>query len=485
MADKSRELFLIGEYCRAVDASPSHAGIGQPDYCNLGFSPHCISGGGFLAQQPMSKRHPEEAYDFGELDTFARHAATTILVKDKNPPQNKKTTLNILTAASAILDISTKHSPQTTSTSAVSNHTPSSKSGPTGFQSQFQSPSTANQSWGTTMTANHQTATSYNMEDELKGFESKRLHGTPLSKSEQILGKNPDPKTLRRLAQNREAARKSRLRKKAYVQQLEASRIKLSQMEQELIRARQQGMLSCGTLYGDMSSAASGFSGPHTTGAAAFNLEYAHWMDEKNSRMGDLRTALRANLNDNDLHMLVENIMSHYDEIFQIKSVAVKADVFHLLSGMWKTPAERCFLWMGGFRPSDILKVLLPQIEPLTEQQIMGIYNLQQSSQQAEDALSQGLDTLQQSLAETLAWGPLESPDSTMSTYLNQMAMALGKLGTLESFIRQADHLRQQTMKQMQRLLTVQQMARGLLAMGEYFNRLRALSSLWSARPKD
>lgn len=78
--------------------------------------------------------------------------------------------------------------------------------------------------------------------------------------------------TLRRLAQNREAARKSRLRKKvqaffysinrtklfllyeiwllifksvfpfnqAYVQQLESSRLKLTQLEQELQRARQQ-----------------------------------------------------------------------------------------------------------------------------------------------------------------------------------------------------------------------------------------------------
>lgn len=49
--------------------------------------------------------------------------------------------------------------------------------------------------------------------------------------------------------------------------------------------------------------------------------------------------------------------MSHYDEIFKQKGNAAKADVFHVLSGMWKTPAERCFLWLGGFRPSELLKV--------------------------------------------------------------------------------------------------------------------------------
>lgn len=46
----------------------------------------------------------------------------------------------------------------------------------------------------------------------------------------------------------------------------------------------------------------------------------------------------------------------------------------------------------------------------------------------------------------------------------------------------QADHLREQTLQQMSRILTTRQAAKGLLAFGEYFQRLRALSSLWSAR---
>lgn len=69
----------------------------------------------------------------------------------------------------------------------------------------------------------------------------------------------------------------------------------------------------------------------------------------------------------------------------------------------------------------------------------MGIYNLQQSSQQAEDALSQGMEALQQSLAETLANGsPGPSGSSgNVANYMGQMAMAMGKLGTLEGFLHQ------------------------------------------------
>ncbi|KAI5055579.1 hypothetical protein GOP47_0029569 [Adiantum capillus-veneris] len=285
-----------------------------------------------------------------------------------------------------------------------------------------------------------------------------------------------DSKVLRRLAQNREAARKSRLRKKAYVQQLETSRLKLNQIEQELDRARQQGMYVAGHAGGDASRSVN-------SGAAAFNMDYARWVEEQNRQISELRSALTTHVGDNDLRILVDNGMAHYDELFRLKTVAVKADVFHIVSGMWKTPAERCFMWMGGFRPSELLKILSPQLEPLTEQQLLAVCNLQQSSQQAEDALSQGMEALQQNLADTLSAGSQGAPN--VANYMGQMAMAMGKLGTLENFVRQADNLRQQTLQQMHRILTTRQAARGLLAMGDYFSRLRALSSLWIARPRD
>ncbi|GKV21688.1 hypothetical protein SLEP1_g31644 [Rubroshorea leprosula] len=290
-----------------------------------------------------------------------------------------------------------------------------------------------------------------------------------------------DQKTLRRLAQNREAARKSRLRKKAYVQQLESSRLKLTQLEQELQRARQQGIFISSS--GDQSQSNS-MSG---NGALAFNVEYARWLEEHNRQINELRAAVNSHAGDTELRTIVDNVTAHYEDIFRLKGIAAKADVFHILSGMWKTPAERCFMWIGGFRSSELLKLLSSQLEPLTEQQLVGIYNLQHSSQQAEDALSQGMEQLQQSLAETLANGtPNPSGSSVvMANYMGQMAMAMGKLGTLEGFLSQADNLRQQTLQQLHRILTTRQSARALLAVNDYFSRLRALSSLWLARPRE
>lgn len=88
------------------------------------------------------------------------------------------------------------------------------------------------------------------------------------------------------------------------------------------------------------------------------------------------------------------------------------------------------------------LQILIPQIEPLTESQLLSVCNLQQQSQQAEDALSQGMEALQQSLADTLSTGSISTVPN-MANYMGQMAIAMGKLGALETFVRQVNRLRQ------------------------------------------
>ncbi|XP_049402391.1 TGACG-sequence-specific DNA-binding protein TGA-2.1-like [Solanum stenotomum] len=241
--------------------------------------------------------------------------------------------------------------------------------------------------------------------------------------------------------------------------------VQASQLEQDFQRAPQQG----------------------ESGPLPFDREYSLWLEEHTKHINELRIAVNSHARDPELRSIVDSVIAHYDDVFRVKGNAAKADVFHVLSGMWKTPAERCFMWIGGFRPSELLKLLANQVEPLTEQQLMGIANLQQSSFQAEDALSQGMEALQQSLAETLSNGSpaTEGSSGDVANCIGQMAMAMGKLRTFEGFLRQADYHRQQTLQQTHRILTTRQSARALLAISEYFSRLRVLSSLWLARPRE
>ncbi|GAA0178587.1 DNA-binding transcription factor [Lithospermum erythrorhizon] len=283
-------------------------------------------------------------------------------------------------------------------------------------------------------------------------------------------------KVERRLAQNREAAKKSRLRKKAYVKQLETSRLKLAQLELELERATQQRMIiggATGTMaYGGTST---------SSGIASFEIKYGQWTEEQKRQNCQLKTALQSPIiTVIELGMLVEDVLRHYYNIFRMKTETARVDAFYLVSGMWRTPIEKFFLWIGGFRPTDLINIIVPQVEPLTEQQQMDINNLRHSCQQAEEALTQGMDKLQQNLSHSISTGTVIGT----VTYGAHLASSMEKLESLENFINQADHLRQQTLHHMCRILTTRQAATGLLAFGEYFQSLRSLSSLWSARPR-
>uniref|UniRef100_A0A3Q7IKQ3 DOG1 domain-containing protein n=1 Tax=Solanum lycopersicum TaxID=4081 RepID=A0A3Q7IKQ3_SOLLC len=138
--------------------------------------------------------------------------------------------------------------------------------------------------------------------------------------------------------------------------------------------------------------------------AAVFDLEYARWLEEHHRLICELRNAVHEEqLQEDELRIYVENCVVHYDNIMNLKGMLAKSDVFHLVSGLWKSPAERCFLWIGDFRPSEILK---------------------------------------------------------------------------------ADNLRHQTIHRLHQILTTRQAARCFIAIGDYFHRLRALSSLWLTRPR-
>ena len=94
-----------------------------------------------------------------------------------------------------------------------------------------------------------------------------------------------------------------------------------------------------------------------STGVAAFEIDYSNWVEEQNRHTAELRSALQGQTTELELRMLVETGLNNYEHLFRIKALAANSDVFYVTSGMWKTPAERFFLWIGGFRPSEVLKV--------------------------------------------------------------------------------------------------------------------------------
>lgn len=92
-------------------------------------------------------------------------------------------------------------------------------------------------------------------------------------------------------------------------------------------------------------------------GIAAFEMEYSHWIDEQERKITELKNVLHTPIGDVELRLMVENVLNHYCDLFRMKRDAARADAFYLVSGMWRTSVERFFLWIGGFKPSELINV--------------------------------------------------------------------------------------------------------------------------------
>uniref|UniRef100_A0A0A8ZMV2 DOG1 domain-containing protein n=1 Tax=Arundo donax TaxID=35708 RepID=A0A0A8ZMV2_ARUDO len=168
-------------------------------------------------------------------------------------------------------------------------------------------------------------------------------------------------------------------------------------------------------------------------------------------------------------------------------------------------------------------QLVIRHAEPLTEQQALGVCGLQQWARDAEAALDHELQAMHLSVSDAVSSdaASLLCPYSDVPGYMATMSLAIGKLASLEAFVRQvhnflqiclrwnalhqvihnfsvtrmasltevymllqADALRLQTLHRLPQILTARQSARCFLAIADYSHRLRALSELWHTRPR-
>ena len=203
--------------------------------------------------------------------------------------------------------------------------------------------------------------------------------------------------------------------------------MKLAQLEQELTMARRQQHGAYGVGGGGVTPPPAA-AAPVDPRVAAFELEYAHWVEEQSRQATELRAALQSHAPDVQLRVLVDAGLA--------KARAARSDAFFVLSGVWRPPAERFFLWISGFHPSELLKVLAPQLDPLLELQAAEVRKLQNTAKQLEDALSQGMNKLQQTLVETLMTVDVSPDGAAVAGHAaQQMASAVGKLADLVDFV--------------------------------------------------
>ncbi|KAF3623816.1 hypothetical protein FXO38_30569 [Capsicum annuum] len=86
-------------------------------------------------------------------------------------------------------------------------------------------------------------------------------------------------------------------------------------------------------------------------------------VEEHNKNINELRNTVNSHASDPELLSIVNNVTAHFHEVFKVKGNATKADVFHVLSGMWKTPTERCLCGLVASSPRNFLSQVIRLVD--------------------------------------------------------------------------------------------------------------------------
>ncbi|CAL8470385.1 g9927 [Coccomyxa elongata] len=337
-----------------------------------------------------------------------------------------------------------------------------------------------------------------------------------------------DDKVKRRLAQNREAARKSRQRRKAYVQNLEEEVRQLRQSKSlpaQALAAQSSSLGATGSLGGaatalglgpDATSLfsammqrlppgslpdSSGLMGslrssnrPSLMGSGAGagdalaqqNHEvlqaFDKWRAEHVATVLAVRQAVNEGANDAALRPLIEEARSQLWTLFAMKKAVVCSESVLLIMNLEHLlPPERLYAWLGGLRASNACNGLLTKLADmgLGTQQRMKLEALRESLLQQENSLGRGYSEVLTELGARAAQQPVLLPGQHPDKRIWDSPDILGKLDAMRMTLLRGDNVWEQFLEQTEGFLSLRQYAVAVTALMETSLQLQNLHLPW------
>ncbi|CAE5962557.1 unnamed protein product [Arabidopsis arenosa] len=178
---------------------------------------------------------------------------------------------------------------------------------------------------------------------------------------------------------------------------------------------------------------------------------------------------------------LLSNFLSHCLQYYDEKSVAMSVagdDVYVFFSPPWLSSYEKLILWIGGFKPGMVFKLITTSVNDLTSHQIDQLENIRSETKRRESDLMRRFALLQQSVGDPLLMVPfrrigvLTLGEGEQSQMEDAMDVLKAEMITA---MKNADQLRCVTVGKVVEVLNPRQAIKLLRAAGEFYLRLRDL----------
>ena len=109
---------------------------------------------------------------------------------------------------------------------------------------------------------------------------------------------------------------------------------------------------------------------------SSFTTFYETWLEQMHHLVRQLARAPRPPTTPDhrgNLDHLVNQVMSHYAEYYQVKSAAAEGDALGVFAAPWATALERSLHWIAGWRPTTVFHLIYSESSILFESHIIDI----------------------------------------------------------------------------------------------------------------
>ncbi|GMI82748.1 hypothetical protein like AT1G58330 [Hibiscus trionum] len=166
---------------------------------------------------------------------------------------------------------------------------------------------------------------------------------------------------------------------------------------------------------------------------------------------------------------LILQVLSHYEQYLVEKTIAARKQVLLFYSPPWLTSFEKALLWVGGFNPFLLFKLLANSATELTPEQEEAIERLKCETRREERELTQDWARIQESLAAfplldlvRRYGGRIEGELSELESAMDTMKVAMVRA------LERADKLRRSTVRKLLQTLSPVQTVKFLAASAEF-----------------
>ncbi|CAK9323368.1 unnamed protein product [Citrullus colocynthis] len=217
--------------------------------------------------------------------------------------------------------------------------------------------------------------------------------------------------------------------------------------------------------------------------ADSFKAFFDAWLLRQRNYLDDLLSAARGSPHDGDLQDLISRVLSHYEDYYEKKSRIAQTDIFLVFSPTWFTTSERTLLWIGGFPPGLIFRLVNQSINDMSDEQVIRIRRLRDDMKVEERLLNNDLAKIQEKAAAPplLEFFRRGGHDRVIGAEAEMETLK----GEFQSVLASADFLRRETALKVTEILTPAQNVRFWATVAQLHLRIRALGLQEDADRRD